>query len=130
MTEIKKKIKRLTKKTLTMSDVRLLKHNFDGKPGDFMDNYVWYEDSILYIKDKVISKTWNDKRIIIYELYDYAYCVGYAIALDGKVEYLIGLYSSEGCSLNTKHGLLTCWNDEEIVNLWLDDGEFEKHYIR
>ena len=56
--------------------------------------------------------------------------LGYAILIDGKVEYLIGIYEPHGASLNAKRGLITAHGHEEIIKLWLDDGEFEETHTR
>lgn len=65
----------------------------------------------------------------MYELHaDYE--LGYAVSINGKIEYLIGIYKPYGILLNLKRGLLTCWGYEKIIFLWLEDGEFEEEYIR
>ena len=116
--------------TLSMEDVRNLKHNLDyRKKGDFIENYSWDEDTKLFIKHKESSGTWNGKEIVVYGLYT-DYELGYAVSIDGKIEYLIGIYEPHGCSLNVKRGLLTCWGHEEIIKLWLEDGEFETEHTR
>jgi hypothetical protein len=115
--------------TLSMEDVRNLKHNLDRKKGDFIENYGWDEDTKLYIKDVLESGTWNGKEIAVCELHE-EWELGYAVSIDGKIEYLIGIYEPHGCSLNVKRGLLTCWGHEQIIKLWLEDGEFEEEYTR
>jgi hypothetical protein len=116
--------------TLSMEDVRNLKHNLDyRKKGDFIENYSWDEDTKLFIKHKESSGTWNGKEIVVYGLYTDDE-LGYAVSIDGKIEYLIGIYEPHGCSLNVKRGLLTCWGHEEIIKLWLEDGEFETEHTR
>jgi len=120
--------------TLTMDDVRKLKHNlgYDNDPNSFMDNYGWDEgDTLTVVKGWGGSEPqkWNDKEVLIYDLYKEGE-LGYAILIDGKIEYLIGIYEPHGCSLNTKRGVVTAHGHEEIIKLWLDDGEFEETYTR
>jgi hypothetical protein len=115
---------------LSMQDVRNIKHNLDGRTkGNFMENYRWNEDTKLYIKDVLESGTWNGKEIAVCELHE-EWELGYAVIMDGKVEYLIGIYEPHGCSLNIKRGLLTTWGHENIIKLWLEDGEIEDEYTR
>ncbi len=121
--------------TLTMDDVRKLKHNlgYDNDPNSFMDNYGWDEgDTLTVVKGQGGSEPqkWNGKEVLIYNLYHDRSELGYAILIDGKIEYLIGIYEPHGCSLNTKRGLVTAHGHEEIIKLWLDDGEFEETYTR
>jgi hypothetical protein len=120
--------------TLTMDDVRKLKHNlgYRNDPNSFMDNYSWDEgDTLTVVKGWGGSEPqkWNGKEVLIYDLYK-EYELGYAILIDGKIEYLIGIYEPHGCDLNTKRGLVTAHGHEEIIKLWLDDGEFEETYTR
>jgi hypothetical protein len=124
---------------LTMSDVRNLKHNlgYGEETDSFMKNYGWKEDKTLVAmpgwsgKD---SQEWDGHKVEIYNLYSknerYISELGYAILIDGKVEYLIGIYEPHGASLNAKRGLITVHGHEEIIKLWLDDGEFERTHTR
>lgn len=130
---------------ITMADVRNLKHNLGYRRKDvddkdsFLKNYSWTEDQIL-IATPGFKKpdTWDGKKVEIYDLYrksdnekyKYGGEIGYAILVDGKVEYLIGIYEPHGCSLNAKRGLVTAHGHEQIIKLWLDDGEFEETYTR
>jgi hypothetical protein len=121
--------------TLTMDDVRKLKHNLgddDSNPDSFMDNYGWDEDETLTVaKGYSKPQIWNGKEVLIYDLYHSDGSeLGYAILIDGKVEYLIGIYEPHGCDLNIKRGLVTAHGHEEIIKLWLDDGEFETTHTR
>jgi hypothetical protein len=127
--------------TLTMDDVRKLKHNLgddDNNPDSFMDNYGWDEgDTLTVVKGwrdsmppKDLPQKWDGKEVLIYNLYHDRSELGYAILIDGKIEYLIGIYEPHGCSLNAKRGLVTANGHEEIIKLWLDDGEFEETYTR
>jgi hypothetical protein len=120
--------------TLTMDDVRKLKHNlnYGNDPDSFMRNYGWNEDDTLTAHHNwyLAPQTWNGKEVLIYDLYNQNGELGYAILIDGKVEYLIGIYEPHGCDLNTKRGVVTVHGHEEIIKLWLDDGEFEETYTR
>jgi len=125
---------------LTMDDVRKLKHNLgydDNNPDSFMDNYDFDEDDTLFAVDSPFGsrskpEIWDGKEVIIYNLYDSKYRseFGYAISIDGNIEYLIGIYEPHGCSLNARRGLVTAHGHEEIIRLWLDNGEFERTYTR
>lgn len=116
--------------SLSMEDVKHLNHNLYYKvKNDFMDNYSWEENTKLYIKHKEASGIWNDKEISVYQLYT-KWHLGYAIIVDGKVEHLIGIYEPHGCSLNVKRGLFTCHGHEEIITMWLEDGELEHEMTR
>jgi len=117
--------------SLSMEDVRNIKHNLDyRKKNDFMENYHWDEDTKLYIKYKECSGTWNGKEVVVYGLYALGVELGYSVSIDGKIEYLIGIYEPHGCSLEVNRGLLICWGHEQIINLWLEDGEFEEQRTR
>lgn len=78
----------------------------------------------------MISLFWNGKTIQVYDLLTDRSDLGYAILVDGKVEYLIGIYEPHGCSVNAKRGLVTAHGHEEIIKVWLDDGEFEETRTR
>jgi len=124
--------------TLTMNDVRGLKHNLGYRSNtddSFLKNYRWTEDQLL-VATPAYSKPqeWDGKQVQIYDLYTkserYSSELGYAILIDGKVEYLLGIYEPHGCSLNAKRGVITAHGHEEIIKLWLDDGEFEEEHTR
>jgi hypothetical protein len=117
---------------LSMEDVKNLKHNLDYREkGDFMTNYDWSEDTKLHINTNYIedSGSWNGKEVVIYGLFDECE-LGYVVSIDGKIEYIIGIYEPHGCSFNEKRGLVTCWGHEDIIKLWLDDSEFEREHTR
>lgn len=119
--------------TLTMDDVRKLKHNlnYGNEPDSFMRNYGWNEDDTLTAaKGYQNSETWDGKEVLVYDLYNQGGELGYAILIDGKVEYLIGIYEPHGCDINTKRGVVIAYGHEEIIKLWLDDGEFETTHTR
>lgn len=84
------------------------------------------------IKRESIRTNWNGKEVVVYDLIDgtEGYELGYAISIDGKLEYLVSIYEPQGCSVNSKRGLFTCHGHEEIIKVWLDDGEFEEEYTR
>jgi hypothetical protein len=124
---------------LTMDDVRKLKHNLGNgdDPDSFMSNYNFDEDDTLkstkgWIMNLIYEKPemWNGKEVLIYDLYKQDGELGYAILIDGNIEYLIGIYEPHVCSLNTKRGVVTAHGHEEIIKLWLDDGEFEETHTR
>jgi hypothetical protein len=123
---------------LTMNDVRGLKHNLGYKSNtddSFLKNYSWTEDQLL-VATPAYSKPqeWDGKQVQIYDLYTkgerYHSELGYVILIDGKVEYLLGIYEPHGCSLNAKRGLITAHGHEQIIKIWLDDGEFEETHTR
>lgn len=115
---------------LSMDDVKNLIHNLDHrKKNDFMRNYGWDESTKLNIGHIEYDGTWDGKKVIIYGLY-VNYEIGYAVSIDGDIKYLVGIYEPHGCSMNTKRGLLTFWGHEQIIRLWLDDGEFEEDRTR
>ena len=128
--------------TITMDDVRKMKHNLGygkDKGGDsFLQNYSWGEDQLLiampgYNKPDM----WDGKEVKIWDLYSdkqgkggYMSELGYAISIDGKIEYLIGIYEPHGCDLNAKRGCVTSHGHEQIIKVWLDNGEFEETHTR
>jgi len=117
-----------------MDDVRGLKHNLDYKEvNSFMKNYGWKEDQLLIAKKSWSgSQTWDNHVVEIYDLYtkgENISEIGYAILIDGEVKYLIGIYEPHGANLNSKRGCITAHGHEEI-QLWLDDGEFDRKYTR
>lgn len=123
---------------LTMNDVRGLKHNLGYRSNtddSFMKNYSWKEDQLLVATPEYSKpQEWNGKQVQIYNLYTkgerYHSELGYAILIDGKVEYLLSIYEPHGCSLNAKRGVITAHGHEQIIKLWLDDGEFEEDRTR
>jgi hypothetical protein len=40
--------------------------------------------------------------------------------------YIVGIYEPHGESIDAKRKMVTFWGHEEIINLWLDDGEYTK----
>lgn len=124
--------------TITMDDVRKMKHNLGYRSNtddSFLQNYSWKEDQLLiampgYGKPDM----WDGKEVKIWNLYTqdgkYKSELGYAILIDGKVEYLLSIYEPHGCSLNAKRGVITAHGHEQIIKLWLDDGEFEETHTR
>lgn len=122
---------------LTMDDVRKLHHNMNYRKekDSFMKNFHWKEDQILIAK-KGYSKpdSWDGKEVEIYDLYTksekYLIELGYAILINGEIKYLISIYEPHGCDLNAKRGVVTAHGHEQIIKLWLDDGEFEETYTR
>jgi hypothetical protein len=123
--------------TLSMEDVRHLKHNLDNeKTNDFMENYGWDEDEKLLVQHVQLTGTWGDKEIVIYALYGASIYpnrkseLGYAITIDGKLEYLVGMYEPMGSEINENRGLISFWCDDEFIQLWLDNGEFNTFHIR
>ena len=127
------------KVTITMDDVRKMKHNLGygkDKGGDsFLQNYDWKEDQLLIAMPSYVKPDmWDGKEVKIWDLYTqggrYMSELGYAISIDGKIEYLIGIYEPHGCSLNAKRGCVTAHGHEQIIKLWLDDGDFEETHTR
>lgn len=122
--------------TLTMDDVRKTKHNLGWGDMDFMKNYHWEEDKLLIAMPSHYNKQqfYGDDKISIYDLYSkdkkYMSEIGYAILVNDEVKYLIGIYEPHGCKLNAKRGIVTAHGHEEIINLWLEDGEFESTHTR
>lgn len=126
--------------TLTLDDVVATKHNLGGRGKDkasIMKNWSWKEDQLLFAKPGYSGskpQEWDGKQVAIYDLLTkdgkYFHELGYAILVDGKVEYIIGIYEPHGCSLNAKRGLVTAHGHEQIIKVWLDDGEFEETYTR
>jgi len=128
---------------ITMDDVRKMKHNLGYKRGvadidSFLSNYSWTEDQLLLAKPGYGKpQVWDGKEVMVYDLYTQGAIaisgnfnnktlreLGYAIAIDGTIQYLIGIYEPHGCSLNAKRGLVTTHGHEQIIKVWLDDGEF------
>jgi len=69
------------------------------------------------------SKNWNGKKVNIGDLLNGNHQIGFAILLDGKVEHLTSIYEPHGFEFNEKRGLVTVYGHEEIVLVWLDNGE-------
>jgi hypothetical protein len=123
--------------TITMDDVRKMKHNLGYRSNtddSFLQNYSWKEDQILIAMPGYGNpEMWDGKEVKIMDLYSqgkYMSELGYAISIDGKIEYLIGIYEPHGCSLNAKRGCVTAHGHEQIIKVWLDDGEFEETHTR
>lgn len=60
----------------------------------------------------------------------YAYEFGYVIYKNGEVSFLISIYEPEAYQLNPKRGSVTFTGHEELITLWLDNGEFDHQYTR
>ena len=120
--------------TLSMDDVRKANHNLayyaePENPDSFLKNYRWTEDtkiSLTYIAEEGI---WEDKNVIIYGA-EADWEFGYVVSIEGEFKHIIGIYEPHGVILNEKRGLITVHGHEEIVQLWLSDGEFESEYTR
>jgi hypothetical protein len=125
---------------LTMDDVRKTKHNlgYGDKPDSFLSNYGWEEtQQLVAMPSHNKPETWDGKEVKIFDLYAKGSSermlgreIGYAISIDGVIEYLISIYEPHGCSLNAKRGCVTSHGHEQIIKLWLDDGEFEETQTR
>lgn len=122
---------------ITMADVRKTKHNLgygSNTDDSFLKNYSWTEDQILTAMPSYTSpEMWDGKEVEIFELYKKGERfseLGYAVSIDGVIEYLIGIYEPHGCELNGKRGCVTAHGHEDIIKLWLDDGEFERIHTR
>ena len=121
-----------------MDDVRKMKHNLGYRSNtddSFLKNYSWGEDQLLIAMPSYGKPDmWDGKEVKIWDLYSqggkYMNSLGYAISIDGKVEYLIGIYEPHGCDLNAKRGCVTAHGHEQIIKLWLDDAEFEETHTR
>jgi hypothetical protein len=119
---------------LTMNDVRGIKHNLgfdDEDPDSFIFNYDLEEEDILRATPSGLypPENWNGKEIQIYNLYGDNkgitkgnHWYGFAIAIDGKIEYLIGLDGPEECYFNTKKGIIIADGQEERVKILLETG--------
>ena len=55
---------------------------------------------------------------------------GWIVLKDGEPVYIIQIYEPHNYFTNTKRGLLTFEGHEEIINLWLDNGEFDHKHTR
>lgn len=122
---------------ITMDDVRKTKHNLgyrNNMDDSFLKNYSWKEDQVLTaIPSYSAPQMCDGKEVEIFDLYKKGERfseLGYAISIDGEIQYIIGIYEPHGCSLNAKRGCVTAHGHEEIIKLWLDDGEFEETHTR
>jgi len=118
--------------TLTMDDVRKLKHNlnYGNKPDSFMSKYGWEEDDTLTAIKYGVRHSWNGKKVLIYNLYSKYGKLGYAILVGSKIEYLIGISKPYLCDLDYQRGVVRASGYDETgkqiaIKLWLDNGEFE-----
>lgn len=60
----------------------------------------------------------------------YANEFGYTIYKNGEVAYLISIYEPGEYQLNAKRGSVTFTGHEELITLWLDNGEWDMKYTR
>ncbi len=88
----------------------------DLKHGDTFE----FNGNEYFICDTYIKK--DDQK--------YAYEFGYTIYKDGEVAFLISIYEPGGYQLNAKRGSVTFTGHEELITLWLDDGEWDMKYTR
>lgn len=117
--------------TITVDDIKKTKHNLGYKrddPDSFIKNYGW-DDTVVLEAEYPTTYQWNGKEVKVYELFKRSQ-LGYAIKIDGELKYILGIYEPHGCSVNTKRGFLTAHGHEQIINLWLDDGEFDETHTR
>ena len=56
--------------------------------------------------------------------------MGWLVLRNDKPVYVVGIYEPHGESINAKRGMATFWGHEEIINLWLDDGEYTHNHTR
>ena len=67
---------------------------------------------------------WNDKEVSVYHTYTNGWELGYAVEVDGDIKYLISIYEPYGCSIKQiNRDLITFYGHEEIISLWLDNGD-------
>jgi hypothetical protein len=64
-----------------------------------------------------------------YQKTSYFEC-GWIVLKDEEPVYLVFIYEPHNCYANKKRGMVTFDGHEEIVNLWLDEGEFGQHFTR
>lgn len=115
------KIKYKTKDILPM--VKLI--NLDEK--DISD----VPELSFYVSDKYSTKpTTIDGDDYKCEMVTGEYELGYLIFKNDEPVYIVSIYEPQGSNINSKRGLVTIWGHETIINLWLDDGEFNKMHTR
>lgn len=118
--------------TLSIDDISKLTHNLGKK---FLKDYNWTEDTTLIAKKSHYKpKIWNGETVNIYDLLTveekYKSYFGYLIILNDVPKYIISIYEPHGCDLNPKRGLIIAHGHEQIIQLWLDDGEFNEIHTR
>lgn len=58
----------------------------------------------------------------------YPFEFGYVVYKNGEIEYVIGIYEPHGFNVNEKRGLISVYGHEELITLWLDNGEWDRKY--
>lgn len=108
---------------LKPDDIKSLNHNL-GNGSDYDFEELEASDSHHTMVDA--KGAWDGKKVKVLSIYEF----GYLVLIDGEMKHLISIYEPHGCQLNSKRGLLTVYGHEEIVNLWLDNGEFNEIQTR
>lgn len=112
-------IEHLVKSNISFKDLR--------KEADYKGEHRFNE----YIEQEFEFDGYNYTIHLLYAPYqDTHFECGWIIMKDEEPAYLVFIYEPYGCYVNQKRGLLTFNGHEEIVQLWLDDGEFESNYTR
>lgn len=117
---------------ITMDDVRKTKHNMDYDGQDsFLSNYGWDESTLIEVTEPTGTFQYDGKKVEIVELStDDEPEFGYGIVINGTLSYIITIYEPHGYKFNEKRGCLTAHGHEEIIKVYLDDGEIETQYTR
>jgi hypothetical protein len=60
----------------------------------------------------------------------YSHEFGYIVLKNGQLQYVISIYEPHGFGVNENKGVITVYGHEEIVNLWLEDGDNDRYHTR
>lgn len=117
--------------TLTMNDVRKLNHNLGS---DVLYQYDFTESSELTVGELCLTSSWQGKKVEGFELYrsfteDNIEHLGYAIKIDDEIKHLIAIDDWIDCICNAERGLIAVFGNDEIIHLWLDNGQFDSYVL-
>lgn len=112
------------KSTLTVREANELNQNDDDGFGE--------DDGVLYIQteNSWCSGTYQGQKVESHLLLRDEEPIGFAVKINGEVKHLISIYEPHGCEINEKRGLITAYGHEQVIHLWLEDGEFDGFYTR
>lgn len=120
-----KKFNEAKVETLTISDIRSIKHNL-GR--NFLQNYGWTQDQMFKIDYRypfIEKENMSVHTLLTRDSRREAwYDIGCVVIIDDEVKFLVSIYEIHGCQFIERRNLLAVYGHEDVILLWLDDGEF------
>lgn len=112
----------LIKDGLIISLDDMSKLNWNRKISDWHKEHVKDGIQCWYL---MIESEYNGKKVKIYLVRVVnSFEFGYMVEIDGKPEHLVSIYEPAAVTYNER-GIVTCVGHEELITLYLDNGEFD-----